>query len=115
VSDTYYRAKHKPLDEYETMLKQKAVKVETRQYMQNRHIYHLPDLKVEVVRPIENTEFCMNCTRLRVTSDGKLKPCLMKNDNTVDILTPIRNGADEKELADLFKLANQKRQPYNRN
>jgi cyclic pyranopterin phosphate synthase len=97
------------------MLKQKAVKVETRQYMQNRHIYHLPDLKVEVVRPIENTEFCMNCTRLRVTSDGKLKPCLMKNDNTVDILTPIRNGADEKELADLFKLANQKRQPYNRN
>jgi cyclic pyranopterin phosphate synthase len=115
VSDTYYRAKHKPLDEYETTLKQKAVKVETRQYMQNRHIYHLPDLKVEVVRPIENTEFCMNCTRLRVTSDGKLKPCLMKNDNTVDILTPIRNGADEEELTDLFKLANQKRQPYNRN
>jgi cyclic pyranopterin phosphate synthase len=97
------------------MLEQKAAKVETRRYMQNRHIYYLHDLKVEVIRPIENTEFCANCTRLRLTSEGRLKPCLMKNDDTVDILSAMRNSADEKELTDLFKLANQKRQPYNRN
>jgi cyclic pyranopterin phosphate synthase len=115
VSNSYYAKRHIPLDEYETMLKQKAVKVETRQFMQNRRIYHLPDVKVEVIHPIENTEFCLNCTRLRVTSDGKLKPCLMRNDSTVDILTPMRNGASEKELVELFKLANQNRQPYNRN
>jgi cyclic pyranopterin phosphate synthase len=115
ITAKYYNAKHKPLNEYENLLRQKAVKVETRQYMQNRHIYHLPDLKVEVIHPIENTEFCMNCTRLRITSDGKLKPCLMKNDNTVDILNPMRSGADDKELTDLFKQVNQKRQPFNRN
>jgi cyclic pyranopterin phosphate synthase len=115
VSNSYYAKRHMPLDEYETMLKQKAVKVETRQFMQNRRIYHLPDVKVEVIHPIENTEFCLNCTRLRVTSGGKLKPCLMRNDSTVDILTPMRNGASEKELVELFKLANQNRQPYNRN
>ena len=115
ISDAYYSVHHKLLGEYESMLGQKALKVETRRYMHNRHIYHLPDVKVEVVHPIENTEFCKHCTRLRVTSDGKLKPCLMRNDNLVDILTSIRNGASDKELIELFKIANQKRQPYNKN
>jgi len=114
VSSEYYGEFHKPLDEYEEMLRQKAVKIETRKHMQNRHVYHLPDLKVEVVHPIENTEFCMHCTRLRVTSDGKLKPCLMRNDNLVDILTLMRNGATDNELTRLFKLANQRRQPYSK-
>ncbi|MGQ9743995.1 MAG: GTP 3',8-cyclase MoaA [Candidatus Bathycorpusculaceae bacterium] len=115
ISRTYYVANHKPLDEYEKMLKQKALKIETRRYMQNRRIYHLPDVTVEIVHPTENTEFCMHCTRLRVTSDGKLKPCLMRNDNLVDVLTPMRNGASDQELIEPFKLANQKRQPYNKN
>jgi cyclic pyranopterin phosphate synthase len=96
------------------MLRQEAVKVETRQYMQSRRIYHLPNATVEIVHPIENTDFCMRCTRLRVTSDGKLKPCLMRNDNLVDLLTPIRNGAKDQELKELFKLVNQKRRPYNK-
>jgi cyclic pyranopterin phosphate synthase len=115
ISDTYYSAHYKSLDEYEDLLRQKAVKVETRQYMQSRRIYHLSSVTVEIVHPIENTDFCMRCTRLRVTSDGKLKPCLMRNDNLVDILTPMRNGASNNELTELFKLANQKRQPYNKN
>jgi cyclic pyranopterin phosphate synthase len=113
IDSAYYFARHKPLDEYEAILKQEASEVETRRFMQNRRIYHLPNVKVEVIRPIENTEFCLNCTRLRVTSDGKLKPCLMTNDNIVDILTPIRNGANEQELAGLFELANLNRHPYN--
>jgi cyclic pyranopterin phosphate synthase len=112
VSSEYYRAFHKPLDEYEEMLRHKAIRVETRKYMQNRRVYHLPDVKVEVVHPIENTEFCMHCTRLRVTSDGKLKPCLMRNDNTVDVLTPMRKWASDEELMALFRLANQRRQPF---
>lgn len=114
VSSEYYKAYHKPLDEYEEMLRQEALKIETRQYMHGRRVYHLSDLKVEVVHPIENTEFCMHCTRLRVTSDGKLKPCLMRNDNLVDVLTPMRKGATDEELVELFKLANRRRQPYSR-
>jgi len=115
ISNAYYSAYHKPLDDTEGVLQQKAMKVETRQYMQNRHIYRLPDATVEVVHPIENTSFCTHCTRLRVTSDGKLKPCLMTNNNTIDILTPMRNDATDQQLAELFKLANQKRKPYNKN
>jgi cyclic pyranopterin phosphate synthase len=112
VDEGYYFANHKSLDDYENTLRQKAVRIETRRFMQNRRVYHLPDVDVEVVHPTENEEFCRNCTRLRVTSDGQLKPCLMKNDNLVDILTPMRNGADDKEVKRLFLLANQRRQPF---
>jgi cyclic pyranopterin phosphate synthase len=114
MSSSFYSSNHKSLDRYEAMLKQSAVKVETRQYMQDRRIYYLPDVKVEVIRPIENTEFCLHCTRLRVTSDGKLKPCLMRNDNLTDVLTPMRKGANDDELTELFVLANKRRQPYNK-
>jgi cyclic pyranopterin phosphate synthase len=114
IINEYYSMYHKALDECEDMLRQKAVSIEARQFMQNRRIYHLPDVTVEIVHPIENNEFCMHCTRLRVTSSGKLKPCLMRNDNLIDILTPMRRGASDNELTELFKLANQKRQPYNK-
>jgi GTP 3',8-cyclase len=114
VGDKYYNEHHRSLDEQETMLREKAVTIEKRPFMHNRLIYHLPNAIVEVVKPIENTDFCMHCTRMRVTSDGKLKPCLMRNDNLTDILTPIREGASDEELKDLFVKANLLREPYNK-
>jgi len=115
VSSKYYSEHHRSLDEQEEMLRQKAVSIEKRRLMHNRLIYHLPNATVEIVHPIENTDFCMHCTRMRVTSDGKLKPCLMRNDNLTDILTPMRNGASDEELKQLFLKANQLREPYNKN
>ena len=114
VSNTYYTTHHRSLDEQEEMLREKAVTIEKRQFMHNRLIYHLPNVTVEVVHPIENSDFCMHCTRMRVTSDGKLKPCLMRNDNLTDILTPIRQGASDEQLKQLFTKANLLREPYNK-
>jgi cyclic pyranopterin phosphate synthase len=114
VDEDYFSAYHKILDEYEAMLGQKAVEVETRRFMHNRRVYHLPDVTVEVVHPTENGEFCAHCTRLRVTSNGMLKTCLMRNDNLIDVLTPLRNGATDEELKSLFLRANQMREPYNK-
>jgi Molybdenum cofactor biosynthesis enzyme len=112
LSDAYYERYHLDLNEIEQRLKEQALEVRTREYMQNRRIYFLPRVKVEVIHPIENTEFCARCTRIRVTSDGKLKPCLMRNDNLVDILTPLRNGANEEELTKIFLEAVKRREPY---
>jgi cyclic pyranopterin phosphate synthase len=114
VDDAYFSVYHKFLDEHEELLRQKAVKIETRRFMHNRRIYHLPDVTVEVVHPTENREFCQHCTRLRVTSDGKLKTCLMRNDNLIDILAPMRQGASDEELKALFMRANRIREPYNK-
>ncbi len=112
ISTSYYKRYHYALDDVEKELKKQARRVVTRGDMQNRKVYFLPKVKVEVVRPIENTEFCLCCTRLRVTSDGWLKPCLMRNDNLVDVLTPLRNGADEEKLRKLFLEAVKRREPY---
>ena len=114
VSDQYYSTHHRSLDEQEEMLREQAVTIEKRPFMHNRLIYHLPNVTVEVVHPIENTDFCMHCTRMRVTSDGKLKPCLMRNDNLTDILTPMRKGASDEQLKQLFIQANSLRKPYNK-
>lgn len=112
IDDLFYSRYFYSLEGVEAELKEQALKVKTRGDMQNRRIYFLPKVKVEVVHPIENTEFCACCTRLRVTSDGKLKPCLMRNDNLVDILTPMREGADNDRIKQLFTLAVRRREPY---
>jgi len=114
VGNKYYTEHHRSIDEQEDMLRAKAVTIEKRPFMHNRLIYHLPTATVEVVKPIENTDFCMHCTRMRITSDGKLKPCLMRNDNLTDILKPIRNGATDEQLRKLFLQANELRAPYNK-
>lgn len=75
--------------------------------MHRRKKYFLDGAEVEVVRPMDNTEFCANCTRLRVTSDGKIKPCLLRNDNLVNIDT-----CDCEHIKELLKVANERREPY---
>jgi len=113
VRDPYYRRYHHPLDNIEEGLKKQASNIQVRGDMQSRRVYSLSDgLRVEVVHPIENSEFCARCTRLRVTSDGFLKPCLMVTDNLVDVLTPMRKGANDDELKELFIAAVKRRQPY---
>jgi cyclic pyranopterin phosphate synthase len=115
VRDLYYRQYHCRLDSVEEELKKRALDCKVRGDMQSRHLYSLPDgLKVEIVHPIENSEFCARCTRLRVTSDGYLKPCLMVKDNLVDVLTSMRKGANDDELKELFMAAVKRRQPYYR-
>ena len=67
---------------------------------------------VEVVQPVENPEFCMACTRLRLTSDGHLKGCLMTNDGLVDLRPHLGPPADPRGLAAAFERAVSVRRPY---
>ena len=41
--------------------------------------------------------FCASCTRARLTADGRLKLCLLR-EGEVDLLTPLRAGASLSEL-----------------
>ena len=112
LSNKYYERHHLSLDNIEQKLETLASETRVRKFMQKRRVYVLPEAKVEVIRPIENTEFCANCTRIRVTSDGKLKPCLMRKDNLVNLLKPMRNGADDEKLKEIFIEAIKRREPY---
>lgn len=45
--------------------------------------------------------FCASCTRARLTADGVLRLCLLK-DKEVDLLTPLRAGASLEELRQMI-------------
>jgi len=46
--------------------------------------------------------FCQSCNRLRLTSDGKVKPCLYSAHN-YDIKKLVRAGADDRQVRDFLK------------
>ena len=48
--------------------------------------------------------FCATCNRLRLTADGKLRPCLLASDE-LDLRTPLRQGVSEAQLAALLEQA----------
>ncbi|MBS3757276.1 MAG: GTP 3',8-cyclase MoaA [Desulfobacterales bacterium] len=54
--------------------------------------------------------FCNECNRLRLTADGRIRPCLLA-DIHEDIKTPLRAGRLDTELADVFFRA-VKRKPF---
>ncbi len=45
--------------------------------------------------------FCAYCSRARLTADGRLRLCLLR-ENEVDLLTPMRSGASDDELRELI-------------
>lgn len=45
--------------------------------------------------------FCTTCTRLRLSTDGKLYTCLFASEST-DLGTPLRAGATDQELIDII-------------
>jgi len=97
---------HGDLNGLEETLATRSKQIITRR-MHHRKKYCLDGAEVEVVRPLHNTEFCAFCNRLRVTSDGKLKPCLLRTDNHIDI-----RGKKSAELEALFKKAVSLREPF---
>jgi cyclic pyranopterin phosphate synthase len=111
----YWETFHFDLAPIEHWLRNKSTAVEEnplhkrKRYLLRRGRGFVP---VEVVRPMHNSGFCQNCTRLRVTSDGKLKPCLLRNDNLVDIVSLIRGNSGAGELKRAFVKAASLREPY---
>jgi cyclic pyranopterin phosphate synthase len=45
--------------------------------------------------------FCATCTRVRLTADGRLRLCLL-HEREVDLLTPLRNGANVNTLRQII-------------
>ncbi|HEV2317221.1 MAG TPA: GTP 3',8-cyclase MoaA [Thermoplasmata archaeon] len=70
---------------------------------------------VEVVQPVANPDFCMACHRLRLTSNGLLKGCLMTNEGLIDLRPALRAAdgpAAQAELVDAFERAVLRRRPF---
>jgi cyclic pyranopterin phosphate synthase len=67
--------------------------------------FRLPGTKgtVGFISPVTE-HFCFQCNRLRLTADGKLRPCLLSEDE-IDLKEPLRSGAPLEELKTLISKA----------
>ncbi len=67
--------------------------------------YRLPRSKgtIGFITPISE-HFCFQCNRLRLTADGKLRPCLL-SEREIDLRQPLRQGVSEEGLKKLIKKA----------
>lgn len=92
--------------ELEERFKREA-KITTMRRMHHRRKYDINGAVVEIVRPMHNKEFCANCNRLRITSDGLLKPCLLRKGNEVCL-----KGLHGDELIKGIAQAVSNRSPY---
>jgi cyclic pyranopterin phosphate synthase len=53
------------------------------------------------ISALTELSFCSRCNRMRLTPDGRLRPCLMAEDE-IDLRTPLRNNASAEELKRLI-------------
>lgn len=111
-----YKSLYKSLDQIEEEIKKRAVLCDKRS-LHNRRVYTLPEgIQVEIVKSYGNPTFCKGCTRIRVTASGKIKPCLMRMDNLVDLRNVLLANIPQDVKVDLiverFKQANFLREPF---
>jgi cyclic pyranopterin phosphate synthase len=61
-------------------------------------IFHIPGAQGDIgfISSV-SAPFCASCTRLRLTADGILRMCLLR-EYEIDLLTPLRGGASLEEL-----------------
>lgn len=68
-------------------------------------LYKLPDSEGTLGFISSVTQpFCASCTRARLTADGRLRLCLLR-EQEVNLMEPLRNGADDEELTAIIKEA----------
>jgi cyclic pyranopterin phosphate synthase len=65
--------------------------------------YQVPgrDQRIGFIGAMTNLHFCERCNKLRLTCDGKLRPCLGSY-LEFDIMKPLRAGASDEELRQFF-------------
>jgi cyclic pyranopterin phosphate synthase len=55
------------------------------------------------ISPLSN-HFCGECSRLRLTADGKLRPCLF-SETEIDLKSALRSDAPDAEIERLIRLS----------
>ncbi len=58
---------------------------------------------VGFIGAMSDLHFCESCNKLRLTCDGKLRPCLGSH-LEFDLLQEIRRGADDREIAEFIQM-----------
>ncbi len=97
-------------------LAEKAVRVEIRDLQSRPRIFLPTGIYVELISSYCNPFFCATCTKIRLTHNGMLKPCINRNDNLVDIRHILDGNYGREDaiqlLLEAFREANKRREPF---
>lgn len=106
IFDEYYE----PIETIVDAIKALGAKpISTRGDLHNRPVFDVAGVKVEIVKNWGNPYFCAGCTTMRLTSDGKLKPCLYR-EPLADLYQLIKNR-DLEGVVDVVKYVVALREP----
>lgn len=68
-------------------------------------MFHFPDSPGHIgVIPAVSEHFCGECNRMRITSDGRIRPCLFSTEE-IDLRTALRRKASDAELEEILRNA----------
>ena len=59
---------------------------------------------VGFIGALTNLHFCENCNKMRLTADGKIRPCLGDH-GEIDLRSALRNNSDDAALREIFLTA----------
>lgn len=98
------------------LISDRIVEIKYRLGLHNRPILVLDNgVVVEIVGPVGNHLFCAGCTRIRVTYDFKLIPCLNWKGPLIDVRSRLEKVRDREEkikiVVDAIREANSLRRP----
>ena len=111
ISFDEWKSMHASLDPIVEFLEKNSKRLWHREF-QHRPTYELDTgINVTVIRGYGNPSMCMNCSRIRLTPDGKFKTCIFRNDTLVDAYNAIKSR-DEDSLKNLIHKANMLREPF---
>lgn len=69
------------------------------------HMFQVPDYNGKVaVIPSFTRSLCSECSRIRLTADGRIRNCLY-SDNEFNVRNLMRNGAKDEEISRMFRQA----------
>ena len=106
---------HSQLEEVKKYLEKRATFKRIRD-LHNRPQYYVDGIVVELVEPVGNPYFCAGCTRLRLSPEGLLYPCLNVNNIYVNLKEIIdKSGSFEEAVNNVIDAAlflNDLRKPY---
>lgn len=108
ISDAWASCRHIPVHEIMDIIEHGLGKLqEVKKPAGNgpAKYYDLPGSKGSIgfISPVSD-HFCSSCNRLRLTAEGKLRPCLY-SDYEIDLKKPLRSDATQLEMARLFTQA----------
>jgi cyclic pyranopterin phosphate synthase len=111
-----FRDHHLPRWRVLEMLEERIVEIRYRLGLHNRPVLLLDNgVRVELVGPVGNYLFCSACTRMRVTYDFKILPCLNWRGKPVDVRGRLRASMSFEEkveaVIDAIREANSLRRP----